>query len=410
MDLQLEIMACCRRSYAILIDHEMKIAQIFIFLSIIAIDLKAIDLSGINFRYQYDPDAQVKLSYRLLQRENLYQLNFSVSSNSGDFEKLGTQLYVQSSYSDTTELNLQEALTSVEKATTNLNYVYNFSTDSTYKLAVVEITDSLRAKKYYFDISLSSPVDFPNPDFYPISEDGSVLYRTFTDERSKVGFSDSLITSYKYSQEFSAAMPPMADTRTNSRRLNIEDVTAVTDSFHLERGKFYFFQKDTSSFSGVGLLATTPLYPKLISLEEVIAPLIYISTTKEFDAIAKADEKKKAMDKFFLEIAGNRDRALNLIRRYFKRVRDANFFFTTYKEGWKTDRGMVYVVMGSPSRVSRNLVQERWTYRPNGSGEMTFIFDRVKNIFTNNHYTLRRSEDFSKDWFRQVDLWRKGRI
>ena len=39
-------------------------------------------------------------------------------------------------------------------------------------------------------------------------------------------------------------------------------------------------------------------------------------------------------------------KAKSLIAIYYNRIQNANLHFTTFKEGWKTDRGMIYVVFG----------------------------------------------------------------
>ena len=36
---------------------------------------------------------------------------------------------------------------------------------------------------------------------------------------------------------------------------------------------------------------------------------------------------------------------------YYRRVRFANEEFTQYKDGWKTDRGMIYILFGPPNQV-----------------------------------------------------------
>jgi GWxTD domain-containing protein len=57
-----------------------------------------------------------------------------------------------------------------------------------------------------------------------------------------------------------------------------------------------------------------------------------------------------------------------LMEEYYSRVEYANKNFGHYQEGWRTDRGMVYIVFGPPSNIERHPFDidskpyEIWTY------------------------------------------------
>lgn len=63
--------------------------------------------------------------------------------------------------------------------------------------------------------------------------------------------------------------------------------------------------------------------------------------------------------------------------RYYRRVRYANKEFTQYKDGWKTDRGMIYILFGAPNQVfysdfvSDDINSQQWVYFNNA---ITFTF------------------------------------
>ena len=110
-------------------------------------------------------------------------------------------------------------------------------------------------------------------------------------------------------------------------------------------------------------------------------------------------------------MAGNRERARVLIKSYYSRVQYANIFFTSYFEGWKTDRGLIYIIFGPPSSVYRNNETEIWNYSQSYNyGPLNFTFDKIKNPFTSNDYQLRRSNYYELPWYRAVDSWRDGRV
>jgi outer membrane lipoprotein-sorting protein len=98
------------------------------------------------------------------------------------------------------------------------------------------------------------------------------------------------------------------------------------------------------------------------------------------------------------------------VREYYKRVRRANQLFTSYKEGWKTDRGMIFIVFGPPSRVFVTDKSEMWIYEKSFElPRVSFTFARIDTAFTNEHYVLLRNAEYQNLWYRVVDLWRKGK-
>jgi GWxTD domain-containing protein len=125
----------------------------------------------------------------------------------------------------------------------------------------------------------------------------------------------------------------------------------------------------------------------------------------ETDAYAK----KRALDSYWLTVAKDEARAKRMIKTYYQRVTDANKFFTSYKEGWKTDRGMIYIAFGSPTNISRLQGQEQWTYRNYGM-EIKFTFIKRNNQFTTAHYDLIRDVKYNDIWYDMIERWRMGLV
>jgi GWxTD domain-containing protein len=57
----------------------------------------------------------------------------------------------------------------------------------------------------------------------------------------------------------------------------------------------------------------------------------------------------------------NESKARRTIRAYYRRVTQANMLFTSYKEGWKTDMGMVISSFGKPDQINKTKDKEVWT-------------------------------------------------
>jgi GWxTD domain-containing protein len=140
-------------------------------------------------------------------------------------------------------------------------------------------------------------------------------------------------------------------------------------------------------------------------------PLAYLATTAEYDGIRNAQNQKLAVDNFWLDKAGNIEKARELIRVYYNRVFFANFYFTSFKPGWKTDRGMIFIIYGPPQSVKVAATQEKWIYYKNDfNTTVTFTFDHNPTPFALDNYSLQRADTYDTYWRTAVDTWRKGNI
>jgi GWxTD domain-containing protein len=181
--------------------------------------------------------------------------------------------------------------------------------------------------------------------------------------------------------------------------------------FQLNYEGIYHFQLDTTKDEGLTLCNFGLTYPKIQEVKGMIEPLAYLTTTPEYEALKKATNQKLAVDNFWLEKAGNIERARELIKVYYNRIFFANFYFTSYKPGWKTDRGMIFVVYGPPQAVKELPNQEKWIYYKNNyTTTVTFVFDYNPSPYTLDNYVLQRAENYDSYWRQAVDTWRKGNI
>ncbi|HTL82971.1 MAG TPA: GWxTD domain-containing protein, partial [Bacteroidia bacterium] len=146
--------------------------------------------------------------------------------------------------------------------------------------------------------------------------------------------------------------------------------------------------------------------------EQLVYPLRYLTTKQEYAAMDTATNKKEAVDKFWLNACGSQERARLVIRDFYNRVGAANKLFSTEREGWKTDRGMIYLIFGPPSNVYKTANEETWMYGSDiGSGNITFIFDRSgTDIFSQEDFMLERNESMNVIWIQAVDSWRQGHV
>jgi len=179
----------------------------------------------------------------------------------------------------------------------------------------------------------------------------------------------------------------------------------------LPQNGFYHLKTNNETKEGVTFFVYESSFPKIKNTEQMIMATRFIMAKKEYDNCMMASDKKAAIDKFWLDISGSNERAKELIRKYYGRVQEANKLFTSFQEGWKTDRGMIYVVFGAPNKVTKRKNGEVWTYGEiDNPNSIVFPFVKVINPFTDNDYYLERNETFKAPWYQAVDMWRQGRI
>ncbi|HEY4787801.1 MAG TPA: GWxTD domain-containing protein, partial [Bacteroidales bacterium] len=167
---------------------------------------------------------------------------------------------------------------------------------------------------------------------------------------------------------------------------------------------------DTTKADGLLLTNPGPGFPKVNEPEMMIPPLEYLTTTDEFNTLKKIDNNKLAIDNFWLKSGGSVDMAREMIRIYYNRMFYANLFFTSYKQGWKTDRGMIYMVFGPPSYMTKDALSETWEYYvKQDASNLTITFTKTPSPYSENHYVMQRSDAFTRFWRNAIDSWRKGK-
>jgi len=173
----------------------------------------------------------------------------------------------------------------------------------------------------------------------------------------------------------------------------------------------YRFRVDSLATEGLMVFSTSSSFPRIEYARDFIDPLIYLTTSKEFERIKSAQIKKSELDYFWLKNAINADIAKEIIRVYYNRVQLANVFFTAHNPGWQTDRGMIYIIFGPPHILYKNPAYEKWIYGTEGSAKaIVFVFDHSPNKYSNNNFSLRRDGSYTTVWRNAIDTWRAGKI
>ncbi len=268
-------------------------------------------------------------------------------------------------------------------------------------------SNNFRVRGHFNKLELFNPVLRPN-------EFVNLLYRYDT---------DSLFVMYFEPDDASPIPPSML---MPSRAINTEHEgivpMAYSDTLPLmfpNRG-IYLCTTDTNRLEGFTFFNFGNEFPGMTEPETMIDPLIYLTNEDRIQEMRNSDKVKVALDQFWLDITGNIERSRELIRIYYNRVLYANYFFASYKEGWRTDRGMIYIIYGPPDKVYKTPGEERWGYLKKqirkGWGirykiddeYLYFNFSNRENPFTTNDYILLRSESVTSYWDEAIRSWRSG--
>jgi len=301
------------------------------------------------------------------------------------------------------------------------NHIDVFAPDSSDYVIQLTLTDLNRQQAVAAFYSIDRTGIQPSNDFMILNAETNQPYLsnyTNTDFSIKLLNTNSDYTSIYvryFSGKFGLSKPPFSDA-VNKPLSYKSDVSYLIDlkkgeSIVLDKPGIYHFQYDTLIKEGFTFFRFEADFPRLTSAENLIESIRFLTTREEFDKILVSSNKKQAVDEYWLSMAGNRERARVLIKNYYSRVQYANNFFTSYLEGWKTDRGLIYIIFGPPASIYRNNQTENWNYSQiNNYGPLSFTFDKINNPFSSSDYQLRRNNYYELPWYRAVDSWRDGRV
>lgn len=136
-------------------------------------------------------------------------------------------------------------------------------------------------------------------------------------------------------------------------------------SLTVENGKSKITKSKEVSVHWAGM----PVF--MTDLEHAIDQLRYIAKGGEIKKLkkAKGDEKQKLFEEFWLKLDPTPGTELNeLMEEYYRRVEYANSNFSAFQQGWQSDRGMVFIILGPPNDIERHPFEsnskpyEIWSY------------------------------------------------
>lgn len=280
----------------------------------------------------------------------------------------------------------------------------------------VKLTDKVRDYTYRTPIECDKRNMECRQWFGMFDEQGKRLYTPYQRRGARVQVQHPYETKfivYGYKRSFPMPAPPYA--LENPNRFNYKPDTIFiwnsSDFIQVPDTGFYHLQLDTNNAFGLTLFGEHRSFPFLTEVAQMVGPLQFITTREEFGELLQTDDLKDRIDQFWLSRSSSPDRARTLIRTYYGRMEEANQHFSSFQSGWRTDRGMIFILFGPPNSLLKLDDGEVWVYGDqNNLSSYNFNFVRVDNPFTDNDLELNRSTIYRYSWSQAVDLWRSGRI
>ncbi|MEM9857490.1 MAG: GWxTD domain-containing protein [Bacteroidota bacterium] len=365
-------------------------------------------LEKVNFAYQYDPQSEIFFTYKAYSTDSdsiALITSLFINDDNSTIENYKFQLKTSLGYAGMFQPVVFDSL---YIGTRGNSHFLKFSTLKwpNNQVLTLEIESTFSGIKYYYEIQ---PVEIMP---FKVFDGGQVpLTKSWVRSGSFMTNTDAIGLYYDY--YFEPALPPMVTRSPNPQKemiVNAEINAVNNQSFSITNEGLYLFQKDSLAKNAVPILLADKYFPKPATLNQLIDPLVYITQREEWEVFDKDSVSKREFDRFWLDISRSTDRAKKVIKTYYDRIEEANQFFTTYKEGWKTDMGMIYAVFGVPDRVIRKADKETWYYNASSvSQSIDFEFIRVNSIFSNKHYALIRDRRYSTTWYQAINNLRKVR-
>jgi len=225
---------------------------------------------------------------------------------------------------------------------------------------------------------------------------------------------DSIYVDY-FSLSNELPRPPI--TATSDYTMNYTPDTSYvfpmvdTVDYNLRMEGMYLTKVDKEQDQGLTLFNFGGSFPEVKSPRELMEPLFYLATLAEYRDLRTESNRKLAVDNFWLKMGNKVDKSRELIRIYYNRVVYSNLYFSSNKEGWKTDQGMIFILFGPPSRIQMTGKGESWFYFENRRSKVVeFKFERGHDAFSDQNMIWKKTTDSQMFRNEAIRSWRSGKV
>ena len=151
-------------------------------------------------------------------------------------------------------------------------------------------------------------------------------------------------------------------------------------------------------------------YPALTTAAELIEPLLYLTTSQERQKLTDAPDPKRAVDKFWLDIAKGNQRQGKRTDPAFLRPGHGGQPAFFRPQSRLADRPGPAVRGAGAAAERAAAVQRRGTVvlprGGQGGGPITYTFRPRPSTFAPDYYELVRRPEYELLWYAAVEKWR----
>lgn len=379
-------------------------------------------MSSAEIGFIYDQEHEFLVRHKIAAKDNQYKVYFNFMLNNGNVKISDYQLTydIRNSYIDEKSVNSETEIDSahvIDVGFRQYTYLLEFEKESNDQLLVIDVYNIVKDTHFFIDIPLVKGDVEPTP-FLIFEKDKDIpFFSKYLNRNYPIRLVNPFGEDLNYEisgieNNRGIALPPFDDTERADPSMVLLDTlygTNENEEFEFYNEGFYTI-KASKYPASLKLLVADEFFPYFGDYSELIQPLIYLSTNNEYKELRGPEETRSKFEEFInSSISANERVAKDFIKYYYRRVRKSARLFTEDKAGWKTDRGMVFLVFGDPIQVFRNEKTELWVYPSNEGGRIRFIFDIIQEDGITKH-KLIRGQRYREGWMQAVTQWRNGRI
>ena len=225
---------------------------------------------------------------------------------------------------------------------------------------------------------------------------------------------DSIYVDY-FRLENELPRPPI--TATSDYTMNYRPDTSYvfplvdTVGYDLRMEGMYLIKVDSEQNEGLTMFNYGGSFPEVKTPRELMEPLFYLATLSEYRDLRTESNRKLAVDNFWLKLGNSIEKSRELIRIYYNRVIYSNLYFSSNKEGWKTDQGMILILFGPPTRIQMTISGESWYYFAKRKSKVVeFKFAREQDAFSDQNMMWQKTTESQSYRNEAIRSWRNGKV
>lgn len=373
--------------------------------------------------YVYDLENEFLIGHRAASDNDNYKIFLKFTLNSGNVKISDYMITydLRDSYMADKKPNSEVRLDSANLIYTGFRefiYQIEFERTDDQSLAVFEIYNIPKNRRFKYDIPLVEDGATPPPFLLYDATINIPYFDNYINKGRQIRIGNVFARDDNFeingvNNNQPIPMPPFDDSaRQLADAVKIDTLYGARQNelFTFHNQGYYTINSSNDRSKKLDIYVSDEFYPYFGKYEQMMSPLIFLSTNDEFEAMRNAADGRDGFENFVQETISSNERvAKDFIKYYYRRIRKSARLFTEDREGWKTDRGMIYQIFGDPLQVFRNETTELWVYTSTSGGRLRFTFDILHEDGVKKHRLLR-GKRYREDWMTAVTQWRAGRI